>query len=367
MQTDDAQTQPAGEHANRPRGDGFSMLRFFAAFLVFHSHFFALRGDMEPTLPWTPGSSYGAEGVLIFFAISGSLVGRSALNRSTADFLVSRFLRIQPALIACTLLLVCLGAAITTLPLAAYIAHPDTLNFLNIAAIWINTCRDTLPGVFVGRRFIDIDGSLWTLRYEVLCYGWLAAAGLIGPRAIWWGAFMALLGLPIDAFLTPDRTVSIGLLSYYSEYSLLEFAAVFAIGVLTCSMNRRLLSRSILAAALSLALCWHNDALRFIAWHALIALGSIYVGRYARLDRYIARRADISYGFYIYAYPMTQLAQSWFRSVPHGRPLSYITALCMSVALATASWFLIERRALALKAPVTRWLEPRLRAIPNEP
>jgi len=343
------------------------MLRLFAASLVFHSHFFALRGDMEPSLPWTPGASYGAEGVLIFFAISGSLVGRSALNRSTTDFLISRFLRIQPALIACTLLLICVGAAITTLPLAAYIAHPDTLNFLNIAAIWINTCRDTLPGVFVGRRFIDIDGSLWTLRYEVLCYGWLAAAGLIGPRAIRWSAFLALLGLPIDVFFSPDRTVSIGLLSYYSEYSLLEFAAVFAIGVLTCSMNRQLLGRSTLAAALSLALCWHNDALRFIAWHAFIALGSIYVGRYARLDRYIPRRADISYGFYIYAYPMTQLSQSWFTSVPHGRPLSYITALCMSIVLATASWFLVERRALALKPLVTRWLEPRIPVIRSEP
>ncbi len=367
MQTSGAETQTPPVRAARPRGDGFTVLRLLAAFLVFHSHFFALRGDMEPSLPWTYGSTYGAEGVLVFFAISGSLVGPSALERSTADFLISRFLRIEPALIVCTLLLIVIGAVVTTLPPGAYATHPDTWNFLNNAAIWINTSRDTLPGVFAGRRFPDVDGSLWTLRYEVLCYGWLAAASLIGPRTVRWGAIVALVGLPIDAFFPPDRALAIGLMSYYSKYYLFEFAAVFGIGVLTCWMDRQFLGRCLLAATLLIALCWHSDAFRFIAWHVFLALAAVYVGRYARLDRYLLSGADISYGFYIYAYPMTQLAQSWFKFVPHGRPISYIVALCMSIALATASWFLIEQRALGLKPRVSRWLESRLPVIPFEP
>jgi peptidoglycan/LPS O-acetylase OafA/YrhL len=259
-----------------------------------------------------------------------------------------------------------IGAAVTTVPLSSYFTHPDTINFLNTALIWITTCRDTLPGLFAGRPFPDLDGSLWTLRYEVLCYGFLAAASLMGPHVVRWGAVLALIGLPVDAFFPPSRAVSIGLMSNYVEYILFEFSAVFAVGVLTCWMNRQSLGRSVLATTLLLVLCWNSDPLRFIAWHFFLAFAAVYVGRYTRLDRFLPGGADISYGFYIYAWPMTQLAEAWFKHIKYGGPLSYVVALFMTIFLATASWFLIERPALALKPRIARWLDARLPVIPLE-
>jgi len=339
------------------------VLRLFAAFLVFHSHFSALRGHIEPSLPWAPTNSYGAEGVLIFFAISGSLVGRSALERSPLDFLVSRILRIQPALIVCTLILLGIGAACTSLPLTDYFSHADTLNFLNTAVAWLGTSRSFLPGVFTNRPFPYVDGSLWTLHYEIYCYGCLLLGAVIGPRAIKWGAIAALGPFIIDIFST-NLLTQVGFISRHAYF---EFTGVFAIGVLTCFLNRPQFGRALLAASILLILSWNSETGRNLAWHIFLALGAIYLGRYARLDRFLPKGLDISYGFYIYAYPMTQLAQTWLLHASHGKKLSYFVALFMSIALATASWFLVERRTLALRPRVSRWLETRIPAILAEP
>ena len=59
------------------------------------------------------------------------------------------------------------------------------------------------------------------------------------------------------------------------------------------------------------------------------------------------RERDLSYGVYLYGWPVAQLVQ-------HFRPTTTATentviACCISVLIALASWELIERPALSLK------------------
>jgi peptidoglycan/LPS O-acetylase OafA/YrhL len=59
-------------------------------------------------------------------------------------------------------------------------------------------------------------------------------------------------------------------------------------------------------------------------------------------------RNDISYGAYIYAFPTQQLLASW--GLFTLAPLAFFAiSTAATFPLAVASWFLIERRAIALK------------------
>ena len=61
-----------------------------------------------------------------------------------------------------------IGAAATTLPLSAYFAHHGTWQFLLNIAFYLKLY---LPGVFTDRRLGGaVNGSLWSLFPEVLCY-----------------------------------------------------------------------------------------------------------------------------------------------------------------------------------------------------
>ncbi len=66
---------------------------------------------------------------------------------------------------------------------------------------------------------------------------------------------------------------------------------------------------------------------------AVVALGSL---RSVRLP------ADISYGLYIYAFPLQQILAGEHR-------LSFATALAVTAPFAIASWYLVEKPALRLK------------------
>src|SRR4051794_39463760 len=159
------------------RGNNFDALRLLAALSVVFSHSFLIAEGTEASEPfvWLTRNQcvLGLMGVFVFFIISGYLVTGSFL-RSPAPgrFALRRFLRIYPGLVVNVL--VCaflLGPFISTRPLTAYLADPELSDFL-YKGLTLNPGPMQLPGVL----FVDnsvgllINGSLWTLRYEVMMY-----------------------------------------------------------------------------------------------------------------------------------------------------------------------------------------------------
>lgn len=91
-----------------------------------------------------------------------------------------RALRIAPALIAAVL--VCaflLGPAMTILPLSDYFRDPQLWRFIQAT---LTTLKSTapLPGVFTESPFHFPLGTVWTLKYEVICYAVVLALGVAG-------------------------------------------------------------------------------------------------------------------------------------------------------------------------------------------
>ncbi|WP_374472940.1 acyltransferase family protein [Phenylobacterium sp.] len=344
------------------RRGGFDTVRLAAALMVLHSHMYALAGLGQPTLP---GGSYGAVAVVIFFVVSGYWVTRSALQRTVASFAVARALRIVPGLAVCCALTVVACALASSIPVNDYLRSAQTWNFMWNAAPFFHTGVLGMPGVFQDGPVPDAaNGSLWTLRYEVMCYVVACAAAVFGPRGV--RLFMAAAGVFGVAVLA--RMLGGGFDALNQQYVFLldflqvgwiaNFLAAFAFGAWLYGADDRRLLQVLAVSAVAMAL-GHKDP-SFAQVISIFLYGSlaVWIGRNLDLDRRLTRGQDISYGVYIYAFPCQQLAVRWVEQASGaGFWRYYLVALAATVLLAAVSWRLVERPALRLKEPLSRTLE----------
>ena len=169
----------AGPHNN------FGLLRLVLALAVVVSHAFRVATGRVEDEPWaqTTGFTLGEHAVNGFFAISGFLVTMSYDRRGWRDYLVARTLRIAPGLIAATLVVALgLGAAMTRLDLGAYLADPQLRRFIT-GTLTTFKSASALPGVFDRNPLPFPMGTVWTLKYETLCYLGVLVGGLLGLLA----------------------------------------------------------------------------------------------------------------------------------------------------------------------------------------
>src|SRR5262249_52667866 len=166
------------------RDNNFNLFRMLAATAVLISHAYALSLGSATAEPFvtTLDISMGGLAVMSFFAISGFFISQSFdRKRSLMDFCVARILRIYPGLLLVLLLTVfVLGPALTTSSITKYFSDPGTFTYVprNLSLKFL---QYDLPGVFQNNPYSSaINGSLWTLFYEVACYGLVAVVGILG-------------------------------------------------------------------------------------------------------------------------------------------------------------------------------------------
>ena len=334
------------------RDNNLNLIRALAATGVLASHAWpiALGGAAAEPLETLTGFSLGGLCVMLFFAASGFLIAGSWERRpDPLRFALARALRLFPAL-AASLVLVALvmGPLVTGRGLADYAADPAVRSFLvrNLALV---SPQYTLPGVFESNPYPMVEGSIWTLVHEALCYAGVMVAGVLGlmaPRrlpaalctlaALWLG--LALWGgLP-------------GRLSRLHELS-----ATFAMGVALWAWRDRVALSGWGALALfGLALAASQadpegpgGTLSRLAWGAALAYGVLWAAYVpAGALRGFNDFGDYSYGIYVYAFPVQGLMVWWLGPQT---PLANIAlSLPLTLALAVASWHLVERPALGL-------------------
>jgi len=334
------------------RDNHFNLLRALAATGVLVSHAWPISlgpGALEP-LNAALGLSLGKVCVFVFFAISGFFITRSWVAAPDwRRFLRARALRLFPALavvLAATVLVA--GLVLSTADPAAFWRAAPVYLLRNLT---LYNLQYDLPGVFVNTPFGPaINGSLWTLIYEVICYAGVFLAGLLGilhrPRL-----FAAGLALTVAACLAvpaiPDPHPRLA--------SAAGLVLPFAIGAGLYVWRDRLplslpLALGLWAVVAGLHGAGGPTGPAFLPAFTLALSYSVFWLGYARLPGLLAfnRLGDYSYGIYIYAFPIQQLvAEAGVRD-----PATNIAlALPPVLVCAVASWHLVERRALALKSP----------------
>lgn len=330
--------------------NGFDHVRLFAATLVLVSHHFALWGRPEPGALF---DSYGGVGVAIFFGLSGYLVSQSfASDPHAARFLARRLLRILPGLAGCVLACaLVLGPLVTTLPLPSYLLHPQTREFV-LMNLGLRPAFG-LPGVFDDAPLrAVVNGSLWTLPFEVAAYLLMAAVGtLLRPRALRWAcpllcaaAFtLVLVWQPAEPVVVWDNDLR----------RLPRFFAYFLFGAtLAMAGERWLQPRWILTLAAALVLVPHDTGRQLLAILLTLTL-AIHLGR-SPVGARFALHDDRSYGVYLYAFPVQQLVITKLGALGFWPTMAL--AMALTWVCAGLSWRFIE-------APMLRF-KPRARAAP---
>lgn len=329
------------------KADNFLLLRFVAASLVIYGHAPAITGGTAPVdlfarLNW--GTYSGSIAVDLFFIVSGFLVTGSFLrNPRLVDFAWARAIRIVPAYAVCLVLTAgVLGAAYTDLRLREYFQHPDTLGYVVRNLKFDILMQWQLPGVFADNPKSDVvNGSIWTLPAEVRMYVLVAALGVIGTLS-WRSLFnTVVLGLLVLGVLYPEQTP----MSNPREY--LRLAGLFVAGAF-CYVNRERipLRGSLLLALVGMAWLWRNTPVfpyLFAAAEVAFAFWFAYNTRWRGFNRF----GDYSYGIYLWGYPAQQIVAAHAGGLhSHGNALA---GFLIALALAIASWHLVEQPALRLK------------------
>ena len=342
------------------RDNNLNLIRAVAAtaVLVSHAYPIALGPEaIQPLKTWT-GHSLGSLSVYVFFAISGFLISMSFERTSSwMSFLAARALRLFPGLLVSLLFVAfIIGPLATTLGLGAYFTHIETYTF-TIRNMLLFPLQYTLPGVFETQPYPSVEGSIWTLFYEVVCYMGVFVLGMLGilRKPLWvMGALAAYLAiwLAIEAADMPVNRI----------VRLQELSLPFVIGM-AFYVWREKLPLSLIGVAILTALTWATwgtvlyDLMLALAlsyatfWLAYIPGG--FIRRYNEIG-------DYSYGIYIYAFPFQGLAV-WM--LPDQSALTnMVISFPLTLICAVISWHLVEGPAMKMKPRLLAMLGRSVRA-----
>lgn len=340
----------------RPKNNNLTLVRLVLASAVIWTHsYWRVTGvsSVDHFSPWlgVPISQFAVDG---FFFISGFLVYASLLRRhQVGEFVAARLARLWPALAVSVLVSTTIGWFLTQADGWSYLTGP-TLKFIayNLSLI---TGAFHLTGVHCGAEPCVINGSLWTIPWEVGCYATLtilALLGLASPRAmkrlilpatLIFIVVMHVPGVPelIERHAGHGLAYALGLAD--------RLWAAFALGI-ACFVWRDRIRLSWLHTLALLAAVMATTAYGVTVPHLdqlLIASAVINLGFLtARRGSISASWPDYSYGMYVYAFPVMMVVAALLPDLP-AEGLALITG-ALTVIPAALSWHLVEKPVLDL-------------------
>lgn len=339
------------------RNNNFTLMRLFAAWAVLYGHSYplslGLKGGEDPisnVLIRLWGESLPALSVDLFFVTSGFLVGASYIQRkSLLAFIEARVLRIFPALAVAVLFCIFIvGAFATTDSLLNYFSSPSTWSFFKHNAFLIAGVKYDLPGVFVNNPYPgSVNGSLWTLPIEVWMYFWVAILGSLSLLKDERSFNLFFIVLCLMYAQSENNSFFIG-----HELRHAHLALLFALGVFFY-VNRSNFPLDFIALGGLCTLAYFTREYHFSLFIKSICFAYfvLLLALHPKLKlTSIDKWGDISYGLYIYAFPVQQTIAYL---IPNVQPLVMFTlATAITVVLAILSWHLIEKPALKMKGNI---------------
>ncbi len=338
--------QPSIERSS----NNFTLLRLVAAFFVLFSHSYGLLGKgLQQPGPWYHNKHLIASdiGLAIFFTISGFLVTQSLFNsNSLKHYAIKRVLRIFPALMVVNLFCIVLGLFVTTFSVHDYLLNPQTWQyFFKNTTLAIN--QYTLPGVFTDLRDNSVNASLWTIWIEVECYLLLLVTALTIVVRKWLFVTCFVLFEMARVYMVVLNHIEVRFINVNAVFT---WGTFFYLGALYYRFKddvplKWFYANVLMAVALVTVFTPVSEVTEAIFFaYCILIIGT----RRAVIN---LRGYDVSYGFYLYAFPIQQLLLHY---------LGYQTPVWLHIGLATLitlipaflSWQFIEKRFLRLKQ---RW------------
>ncbi len=348
------------------RDNAFNAMRLVFALAVVVTHANILGFGREGNPLGIP-ADLTALAVAGFFVLSGFLITRSGRRTSLVRFGWHRVLRIFPGF------WVCIGLTALVVAPLLWLRQHGTLEGIRDAgalsyiknnfttAIQQPTISDLLHGVPYP---YELNGSLWTLKYELTCYLLVAALAVFGvlrrARLLVLLLTLGCFGLIVADFVSGPTTVGplitfaavrVPLAGPYEGLYLLTYGAAFLLGA-TAELYRDVIPYNDVLGVIALVLVAvaSVEGLPLLG-PALLAYAYLLLWLGMRLPQFvrgIGRRNDYSYGVYIYAF-LVQQVLAVLGVQRHGMVVYLSLSIVVTFVAAILSWHLVEKPAMRLK------------------
>jgi len=324
--------------------NNIDLLRLMASISViyFHGYFLSPEEDAVDFISKIlKQDNLGSLAVKFFFFISGLCVCNSLMEgKNIRFFLISRFFRIIPAyffVVIFSALLI--GPVVTNITLAEYFTNYQTYDYI-ISNIMFNT-KFSLPGVFEKNPFASgINGSLWTIVYEIGAYLGLLSLYMIGIYRSKLMAFFISIIIIIDLTQGHHFIFTWRVANPEIDY----LVASFVFGAILAIFKKEVDVDAILIVGLLLLyyLLYKSKQSIFI-FYSLIFLLMLLISIQPWFLK-LRPRYDLSYGVYLWGFPIQQLIVYGFPDI--GVYFNILISIIISIFVAWISWVFIEKKAI---------------------
>jgi peptidoglycan/LPS O-acetylase OafA/YrhL len=335
-----------------PRKNSLNAVRLLLAALVIVSHSWPLGGFGRD--PQFGELNLGRWSVAGFFAISGYLITSSRDHTGFARYLWRRLLRIYPGFLVSLVVVAFVLAPLAAVIGPGHFASGDGLSFVwHNAELYVRqkSIGDTLASVPHRHSW---NGAMWTLFYEFLCYLGVGAAVSLLPRRVLPAAVTAAF---VVSSVSPHVLELTGRPVPTPVHHLSVLTPFFIAGAVLYLYGRHIPFHAGIAAVSA-------GALTFIMMTGIdsnlaalpLAYVCMWLGTVLPLS-HIGKRNDLSYGLYIYGFPVQQML-ALLGGVAFGVAPYIAASILLTVPFAAASWFIVERPAQRLKnaaSGITPW------------
>ena len=316
------------------RDNCFDFLRYFFAFSLILVHFCTLTNQEQF---WFVT---GQMRVKAFFTITGFLVVYSFLRRNSLKvYCWKRVYRIVPAYVVTILLCFFIGFFFSTASIKEYFLSQQSLKYLAANLSFMNFIEPSLPGLFTNNCYGSfVNGSLWSMKYEVLFY--IAVPFMIflmrKVRKIY---VLAVVFIILTIYNQYHDNSMCTIIYFFSGTAILLYFDWF------CKHVKWIFPCCILHFCLTL---FYDYAFLYYIEPLVFSAIIVAVAYYCKPLNFLQRYDNISYGLYLYHFPVIQVLVQ-YKLHQYNIYLTFILSLLITATLAVISWYMIEKPMLRRK------------------
>ena len=275
--------------------NNFDFLRLFLASSVVWHHFLLLT---QQSIAFIPFDIIDRElAVKAFFVISGGLIWASAARtHDVKTYLKKRFFRVYPAyifvLVLFSIVALCMFSATVS----------DVFSYLFWNSVFLNFVHPCIGSMFENNVLCAVNGSLWTLKLEVGFYIFVSFCFYVYARKsieiLKSFTLVSVLLSFIFTILFPGFIND----TYLNQLPFMFF--YFGFGALLFSFYKELSVKNNTLIFMSAAVLYYLSE----TFYPLFVITFVYYFAYGlpfKID--LSRLGDLSYGTYIFHFPLIQL------------------------------------------------------------
>jgi peptidoglycan/LPS O-acetylase OafA/YrhL len=330
------------------RKNNFNLIRLILAIIVILCHNTELlSGNRKSeifTVLFNTQMSSGLFSVTLFFVISGYLIVQSwDKNHNASKFLLNRIFRIYPAFIVASI--------ISCFLFGAFAGNKHYFQEFKFKYFIFNSLVLKIPitpKIFANSFYPYINGSMWTINNEFVCYLFILLLGVLNfvkNRFKWLIFFSIFFSTTLIANYF-DFKIIVSFLRNYIIADFINIKLIFAffIGGTYYLFGKAYLNRKpiyIIAAVLMFICFFSTDLVEYL----FPILGGYIVLSFAETSTTFLsgfnKLPDISYGIYLYGWPISKLIIFYQPKIDYW--LLSEESLFVAVLFGLLSWYLIEK------------------------